>query len=465
MSILKSFKIDVYFFIGIVFLFGLSCNRIEDSKISFPPYNTSRIELDVALEKAGRIVVDFYEVGKPQTTQKIISEKNVDHQIYLLGLKPETKYNVDVSLKGQLIKKGKGYQVDTKSLPPWFDTFNDNSDQESIDTNALLGGYIFLTRKEDPGIFLIIDGNQDICWYQQLMNKQVKLVNRCGENSFIAILGGKETETVYGDEIVEFNLNWKKVTYLKRGDKDFQSLIHHEVFKNTKGDIVTLTQEPKVVDLSSVGGLKNDTVVVDGILVMDGLGNKIWSWTVLDVMNPINSPNILEEKVDWLHANALSLDNDDNYLLSLFKPSQIWKINSQTGELIWKLGRNGDFEMDTSMIFCNQHSVHINKDGHLMIFDNGNEKGISRALSFAIDEDNMTATKVIDVSLPVRYFSKRRGSAYLLDNNDILFCSSEGGRVGVYGLDGNVKWHFKPFENTYRSFYLEPDLFKRAMEQ
>ncbi len=73
---------------------------------------------------------------------------------------------------------------------------------------------------------------------------------------------------------------------------------------------------------------------------------------------------------DRFHMNALNFDADSNYLVSVAIEDQIWKINKQTGKIMWKLGKNGNFKMDTSYNFSFQHSVHINPYGDLMVFDN-----------------------------------------------------------------------------------------------
>ena len=49
---------------------------------------------------------------------------------------------------------------------------------------------------------------------------------------------------------------------------------------------------------------------------------------------------------------------------------------------IWKLGEHGDFQLTEESYFHGLNSVHINKNGHLMFFDNGLKNKISRAVSF-----------------------------------------------------------------------------------
>ena len=58
------------------------------------------------------------------------------------------------------------------------------------------------------------------------------------------------------------------------------------------------------MDLSSIGGGKKDTV--NGILIMDRNGKKLWQWSVFDTMTPFDDPHLLKDKKDWMHANSLN---------------------------------------------------------------------------------------------------------------------------------------------------------------
>ncbi|GIT32243.1 MAG: hypothetical protein Ct9H300mP2_3220 [Candidatus Neomarinimicrobiota bacterium] len=48
--------------------------------------------------------------------------------------------------------------------------------------------------------------------------------------------------------------------------------------------------------------------------------------------------DLTAQVIDYVHANAIELDNDGNILLSCRHMDEITKINHQTGEIIWRLG-------------------------------------------------------------------------------------------------------------------------------
>ncbi|MDX1627330.1 MAG: arylsulfotransferase family protein, partial [Fulvivirga sp.] len=190
------------------------------------------------------------------------------------------------------------------------------------------------------------------------------------------------------------------------------------------------------------------TVIGDGIVVYDTLGNKQWHWSIFDQVSAGFSTG------DWSHANALSYDTDGNFLISFRNFNQIWKINKSSGEIMWKLGEGGDFDLPDSLLFYQQHAVHINPLGEIMIFDNGHKekRPTSRALSFDIESNTLKSAWYVE--LPEKYFSFKQGSVFFIGKNKLLFCSSMTNTILVTDLNGNVLWEAKSDESFYRAEYI-----------
>ena len=229
------------------------------------------------------------------------------------------------------------------------------------------------------------------------------------------------------------------------------------------------------IDLTSVGGHKKDTVKGDGILVLNRKGEKVWEWSVFDVMNPLDDKKILKSKKDWLHANSLFKDKQGNYIISFRNSSQIWKINGSTGKLIWKIGGvDGDFEMEENAIFSGQHNIRFNEKDELVLLDNGNRRfkpgfkknksnlkiydpnmaAQSRLLTLSIDTLNMKANLVKVVDFPKKYFTHSQGSAEYINDDLVMFCSTNTQRI-IY-TDGKGKLlGIIPLEySAYRAQYI-----------
>src|SRR6266540_4839057 len=93
---------------------------------------------------------------------------------------------------------------------------------------------------------------------------------------------------------------------------------------------------------------------------------------------------------------------DGTLLISCRHMNEITKIDRQSGQILWRMGLNAlnnmfKFPNDTRG-WSHQHDARILPNGHLTLFDNGNNLSpqYSRALEFALDEQNLVATKVWD---------------------------------------------------------------------
>ena len=261
--------------------------------------------------------------------------------------------------------------------------------------------------------------------------------------------------TSYGNEILEISLSGDTLFQLKKGEKGLDKIIHHEILQDKNGHFVTLTQEKREIDLSSKGGTTKDTVCGDGILVLDKEGNKVWSWSVFDVLNPVSDPEILKNKSDWLHANSLSITQDENYLISFYQGRQIWKVNAKTGKIMWKLGKEGNISLSSSGLFSESHAVHFMDSAHLLLFENGVNVKQSRIRSYNLEEENFKAVPALSLAVPEGLYSERMGSAYSIDKNCFLVCSSQAMFLTVMNEEGKILWKVRTAFIPYRAEFID----------
>ena len=204
-------------------------------------------------------------------------------------------------------------------------------------------GLMLVNKRDAPGITYLVDYKGRIRWYHMMDGEGVKVTHFTKDKTIISILGTNDEPTSYGSQILEINLLGDTVSYLKKGQGDFQQTIHHEILKNDRGEFATLFVDKKIMDLRSIGGKEKDTITGDGILVMDRKGKKIFQWSVFDVMDPLKDPALLKTKKDWMHANSLNYDKDSNYIISFYNKGQIWKVDAHTGQVMWKFGKGGKY--------------------------------------------------------------------------------------------------------------------------
>src|SRR5690606_23900108 len=240
-----------------------------------------------------------------------------------------------------------------------------NLDSVDVDFASSLKDSYFLTQiLSEPGAAVIINGSGDIVWYEPF-SKGVKVSTWSQDKTVLCILGSEDIPSSGGDEIVEIGLDGRYIQHFKVGEGDMDKLVHHEVGKDSDGNIFAITFDSKIVDLTSLGGLKNDTVKADGIVVFDKGGKKVWERSLLDHIDILDFPELMKNKKDLVHANSLSDDGQGFYLMSFRDLNQIWKIDKGTGEVLWKFGENGDFPLAEEDIFSSQHRAHINSVGDL----------------------------------------------------------------------------------------------------
>jgi hypothetical protein len=304
-------------------------------------------------------------------------------------------------------------------------------------------GYLMVYHREAPGCIVLLDVKGNVVWSYQSTKVGFKVVRFTKNHSLLCLTGTKENESGYGNAILELSLKGDTLLYLKKGQKDFQQTIHHEILLNAKDQVVTLFRDERVLNLRSRGGSAKDTVIGDGILVLDRQGRQIWRWSVFDKLDPLQDVNILKNKKDWMHANSIAFDVDGNYLVSFYNNGQIWKINSTTGDIIWRFGNNGDFELPGNAVFDQAHAVNITNKGWLMFFDNGANKKMSRSLAFTLEKNSKKAQLALNVWLPPPLYTDRMGSSYLIDDTSLLVCASRHKTVTLTNLDGSFLWQLK----------------------
>jgi hypothetical protein len=322
-------------------------------------------------------------------------------------------------------------------------------------------GYVMVYQREVPGSITLLDVKGNIAWSYQSANVGFKVVRFTKDHSFLCITGTKENDAGYGNAILELSLHGDTLLYLKKGQNDFQQMIHHEIMLNSKNQIITLCKEKRVFNLLGKGGSAKDTVVGDGILVLNKQGRQIWKWTVFDKVDPLLDDNILKNKKDWMHANSIAVDQDGNYLISFYNNGQIWKIDATTGSVLWKFGKNGDFEIPVFAAFDQAHALHVTSKGWLMFFDNGVNKKLSRSLAFSLDKVSKKAQPVINTWLPPPLYSDRMGSTYLVNDTSLLVCSSRHKTVTLSNLTGSFLWQLKTNRITsYRAEFISGEELK-----
>ena len=216
--------------------------------------------------------VEYWQKGREEARSTTpLSRHRLRHTIVLTNLLPAQSYGYQVLTgHGKELYKSKAYTFNTSGLPVWMkDLFNVICPDSSVLPENFRKGYVMVSRRDDPGALFLLNAKGQIVWYHQVNGTGFKVARFTGKNTFLALLGGASYETSYGDEIMELSLTGDTLLDLKKGQGDFKQTIHHEILLNKQDQLVTLCVEERIVDLSSRGCSKKDTVKGDGILVLD----------------------------------------------------------------------------------------------------------------------------------------------------------------------------------------------------
>jgi hypothetical protein len=263
------------------------------------------------------------------------------------------------------------------------------------------------------------------------------------------------------------------------------SSFHHEVRTLPDGKIAALAAVEQI--LTDVQGPGPVDVIGDMIVVFDSNLNVLWTWDTFDNLDPYRAAILGEQCVkdatcppyalakdanDWTHGNTLAQTSDGNLLYSSRHQDWVIKIAYDNGEgdghIIWKLGKDGDFQFlssDAYPWFSHQHDTDFDASDptKLLVFDNGNTRvilqnqGYSRGQVLQLDESNRTATLFLNADVGI--YSLALGSAQKLSDGNYHFdfgyvIDPSGPQAFSVEVDpsGNVVYNAKAGTPLYRSF-------------
>ena len=467
---------------AILFIWSGEKNTLKSVVLTSPRNTAMYNKVDITIAKPAPVYVEYTEKATGKSYRTRISPADTIHHLDLLLLKANTEYTYRVVIDNLFKQKSAEMSFKTREQSPWLvNHWFDES--RPHDTSALGDGMILVCFGRLPGSMMLIDGKGDLRWYWQVEDIGVRAVSITPQGTFLAMLrpalkdvvddNTMTPEQVRNDEhkkpmrrgsigfaggtgLAEVSLTgetmWRLDLNKVEKEKDYQ-VIHHDILMDKDRHIHTLYRPKKVATISVDGKMETDTLGGDGIMVIDTLGNVLKTWSAWDVWDIEKDPYIAEYRYDRFHINGLCFDKDNNYLISAPIEDQIWKIDSKTGKLVWRFGRNGDFKMDSTAYFSFQHTPYIMDNGDLMLFDNGLYDQRSGGKAFRLDEKNRTATTTINALLPADKYTSRMGSCYLMPNGNLLQCSSKTGSVMVTDKKGKVLWecvlHFAPYRAVY----------------
>lgn len=243
--------------------------------------------------------------------------------------------------------------------------------------------------------------------------------------------------------------------------------VHHDVWLGEE-QIISIDRYPELVD----GPLGETPILADGIVILNNEGRlkhriPVWSFageliprkrfdaidayhraakrrdpeiSPLDLARPdtpsdvfhTNSVSRIDQAIEGVaEPGDLLVSVRELHLVAVVRPQPDKSDQIDIGaEIIWQFAGELQF----------QHHATLLKDGHFMIYDNGRNRGYTRAIE--IDPSTQEIVWEYNGTPERSLFSGRRGSAQRLPNGNTLIAESDRGRIIEVTTTGDVVWEY-----------------------
>jgi hypothetical protein len=287
-------------------------------------------------------------------------------------------------------------------------------------------GDIFLTPQFGPvqNGPMILDQSGNLIWFQPLPSNELATDFRAQEYEGQPVLTWWQGFTNNGSgsgEGVIYNTAYQQIATVQAGN-GLRGMDLHEFLLTPQGDAWIVGISP--VHYGSLTRPLQDSVVQE-VDIKTGL--VLFEWHALDHVPMSESffkTNAKGLVYDPYHLNSISIDSDGNPIVSMRNTWAVYKINAQTGAVIWTLGSNqNQFRRGSGTQAAFQHNVLAQPDGTFTMFDDGGGPPTvhhARALRLAVNETTKTVSLIKQYSHSPPINTSFEGSAQLLSNGDMF---------------------------------------------
>lgn len=396
------------------------------------PHSVLAALIGVATLHADSALVRFGAAGQPlDSATPAVPIASDQAELPVLGLLPDTPYAFQVVVFGEGDSAaGDTLRLTTGTLPADLPAYSAGGG-DPTPGYVVFGAYPY-------GV--VIDNTGRVVWYRHLdggatLNFQVQPTGRYA-TSPITPASGDPTPWI------EFDPLGNEIRRI--GCADGLVARFHDLIEEPDGSYWIMCDESRTMDLTAYGG--QPAAVVTGTVVqhVDAGGGRLFSWSPFDhfAITDLDSASRAGNSVNWTHGNALAFDTDGKLLVSFRSLSEITKIDTTTGAVVWRLGgRANQFAFDgTTTPFVGQHGLQVVGPGRLQLLDNRGVSTGSQAERYLLDTTQRIAYLQGTFSSLPAVTAILGGSTQRLPNGHILVAYGNGNRVQEYDAVGSVAW-------------------------
>jgi hypothetical protein len=354
----------------------------------------------------------------------------------LLGLKPETTYDIEIVLSGPGELPVETLPLTTGALPDWLPTVTPVG-------NDTTPGFLTLSIPDGP---VIVDNTGRVVWYRY--DPDITLVNFQAHPAGIYTSYGLTNEVRAYRVLDELGRETGRIRCVEYETRP------HEIRVLADGRALVMCDDVRTEDLSPYGGSPTAQVNWTVVQRLAADGSLEWEWHTADHFDVTDTSLETLEGVTVLnltHGNSIEIDPDGDYLFSFRNLGEVTRVNAETGEVIWRFGgRSNEFTFngDPKGTFERQHGVRTVAPGEIQLLDNSNEAP-SRLLRYRIDESAKTATLVWEFIDGPEIHTLVGGSTQVYPDGGGLVSIGREGRVAEVDSFGERRWELTGIDDLY----------------
>jgi Arylsulfotransferase (ASST) len=288
------------------------------------------------------------------------------------------------------------------------------------------GGDIFVTPQYGPvqNGPMILDPSGRTIWFQPLPANELATDFRVQQLNGQPVLTWWQGVTNNGSgrgEGVILNTQYQQIATVQAAN-GLQGMDLHEFLVTPQGDAYIVGVSP--VHYPGMGRPLMDAVVQE-IDIKTGL--VLFEWHALDHV-PITESFFKKGAPGYVfdpyHLNSVALDTDGNLIISMRNTWAVYKVDHNTGAVIWTLGSNANnFNMGAGTKTAFQHDVLVQPNGTFTAFDDGGGPPTvhqARAVELSVNENSKTVTLAQQFEHSPGLDTNFEGSAQVLPNGNLF---------------------------------------------
>jgi hypothetical protein len=340
--------------------------------------------------------------------------------------------------------------------------------------NGTVPGAVFLTPASGTGLWgpLIVDEKGSPIWFKKVPDPATVAIdfkvqqyrNKPVLTWWEGTIGGTGGQGVGQGEFVIADQSYREIIRVRAAGTEQAD--QHDFVITPNDTALFWVYDPVPYDLSALGGPK-DGVLHDGVIqeIDIATGRKLFEWRarrhvgVDESYAPLPQGDSAHLPYDYFHANSVGLAADGHILASSRHTWTTYKIDKETGEVIWRLGgKKSDFTIDQQARFSWQHDFRQRRDGSYSVFDNGagvtKERDYSRGLVLKLDEAAKTAKFVAEYVHPEKLSAPTQGNFRELADGGSFIGWGQMPHFTEHNADGTVRLagHLPLDNQSYRAY-------------